>query len=811
MRHTASVRFALHFVLCLVALAVAAPARGEPATWTARWITVPDSSARGYGVYHFRRSFDLPTKPKTFVVHVSGDNRYQLFVNGRSIVRGPARGDLENWRYETVDLAPHLQAGKNVAAAVVWNFAEHAPHAQISRRTAFLLQGDGPHEQKLIDTGGAWKSLPNQGYEVMPFGSSNMKTFYVVGPGDRVRAEKYPWGWQTTAFDDAAWKNAASLSVALTRHGNSADNEWLLVPRSIPLMEETPERLSRVRQATGVTPPKTFPSQPVAWKVPPRIRAELLLDQGHLTTAYPELTVSGGRGSKIRLTYAENLWGKEGGAKGHRDQIEGKTLRGNSDEFLPDGGAQRFFSPLWWRTYRYMRVEIETGDEALIINDLRGLYTGYPFRRRARFMAGSAELDKILEVGWRTARLCAHETYVDCPYYEQLQYTGDTRVQSMVSLYMTGDDRLMRNAIRQFNDSRTVDDLTKSRYPVHTNQYIPTFSLLWIGMLHDHWWYRGDAQLVRDMLPGVRAVLAFFQARQRQDGALGRLPYWNFVDWVPAWPGGTAPGFNLPPHFTKPEPGRPTDKDALGSSSLMDQHLVMALTWAADLERAHGDSSLAQRYTDDAARLRETVRRLYWDPERRLFADTAARKQFSQHANVLAVIADVAPPAEAAGLLQRTMADNSLSQSSIYFRYYLNAALVKAGLGDQYLDQLGTWRKMLAQGLTTWAETEEPSRSECHAWGSSPNIELFRTVLGVDAAAAGWKKVRLTPALGKLVKASGSVPHPAGDIGVAYTVKDGRLEAKVNLPPGVDGELLWRGQKRALPPGRTTVTLPSAP
>src|SRR3569833_2215701 len=90
-------------------------------TWSARWIAVPGASPFDYGVYHFRRTFSLPSKPDKFVVHVSGDNRYQLFVNGRRVVWGPARGDLFHWRYESVDIAEHLREGSNLLAAVVWN------------------------------------------------------------------------------------------------------------------------------------------------------------------------------------------------------------------------------------------------------------------------------------------------------------------------------------------------------------------------------------------------------------------------------------------------------------------------------------------------------------------------------------------------------------------------------------------------------------------------------------------------------------------------------------------------------------------
>ena len=74
----------------------------------------------------------------------------------------------------------------------------------------------------------------------------------------------------------------------------------------------------------------------------------------------------------------------------------------------------------------------------------------------------------MLEIGWRTARLCAVETYMDCPYYEQLQYIGDTRIQALVSLFNSGDDRLAKNAIDQLDQSRLPDGVTLSRYPSRT-------------------------------------------------------------------------------------------------------------------------------------------------------------------------------------------------------------------------------------------------------------------------------------------------------------------------------------------------------
>src|SRR5882757_5907879 len=118
--------------------------------WQASWIAVPDESPTGYGVYLFRKMIDLTSKPDSFVIHVSADNRYKLFVNEKQVSLGPARGDLDHWNFTTLDIAPFLRAGKNIIAAQVWNEGEWRPEGQISLRTAFILQGSDPNKKKII-------------------------------------------------------------------------------------------------------------------------------------------------------------------------------------------------------------------------------------------------------------------------------------------------------------------------------------------------------------------------------------------------------------------------------------------------------------------------------------------------------------------------------------------------------------------------------------------------------------------------------------------------------------------------------------
>ncbi len=768
-------------------------------SWAAQWIDVPGVSPYDYGVYHFRRTFELEKKPEHFVIYVSGDNRYQLFANGKRVSWGPARGDLKHWRYETVDIAPQLRSGKNVLAAVVWNDGRYRAVAQITNQTGFVLQAERP-EDAAVNTSRGWKCVQDKAYSPQPIPEDQATGYHAMAANEHVDATLYPWGWEQPDFDDSAWVPAHELSHGAPRDAQDGPNRWMLVPSAIPLEEQAPERLKAVREATGLQVPASFLSGQGALQVPPHTKGVMLLDQSFLTTAYPELIVSGGKGAAVELHYAETLYIQKGGhgqpaIKGNRNEVAGRHFYGPWDTFVADGGSHRLYRPLYWRTYRYIQLHIETQNEPLTLEDLRGVFTAYPFNRHGEFETSDAaenqELQRILSTGWRTARLCAHETYMDCPFYEQLQYAGDTRIQAMVSLYMTGDARLMKNAIALLNSSRTAEGATYSRAPSYLQQYIPPFSLWWIGMVHDYWMYVDDPQFVREMLPGVRAVLEFYGRYQKPHGSLEHMPWWNFVDWVKQWPGGVPPA------------------NADGSSSTaLDLQLTMAYRWAADLERALGKRALGDEDASSADQLKQAVLAADWDAGRGLFADQPEHRTYSQQVNTLAVLAGVVSGEQGRGVMEKTISDQTLAQSSIYFRAYTNGALRKVGLGDKYLDMLSPWHDMLQQGLTTWAEWDGPdARSDCHAWGASPNYELIRTVAGIESMTAGFRSVRVAPNLGKLHEVNARMPHPAGEIRVSLKEQNGKLSADVDLPNGATGEFDWKGAKRGLREGKNHLEL----
>jgi alpha-L-rhamnosidase len=822
----------LFFLIAQLLNSAILTAQAEPAgqssiqPWPALWITCPDAPERDAFVFHFRKVLELPQKPAHFLVHISADNQFLLHVNQQRVGTGPARGDLAHWRFETYDLAPYLHAGKNTLAATVWGFGTRSAYAQISDRAGFLLHGDSP-AVSAADTNDTWQVEEDQGLQA-PFPTPEVSDFYGAEPGERIDAQTFDWQWDADPVSPdhvlpatstpnpshpPQWKNALPIDTAVLRGGQMQTTNWQLVPDSLPPMAMDLISAGKVVRTSGLETPGTdtlsaFPERVVT--IPAHSKITVLLDVSHLTTGYPELTVTGGRGASIHQTYAEALIDDKG-QKGNRNEITGKHIVGLSDEFLPDG-ATHTFMPLAWRAWRYLQLDIATADQPLQLDHMRAWFTAYPFEERGYFHSDFHSYDPSLaaiwDIGWRTARLDAHDTYMDTPYWERLQYVGDTRIQALISYMIAGDDRLARQAIQSFNDSRIPDGITQSRYPSNTSQYIPTFSLLWIGMLHDFWLYRGDEDFIRQQLPGTRTVLDWFQRYQRHDGLLSRLPWWPFVDWAKDFTDG------VPPQ------DKDKDKDKDGGSVPITLQYIEALRYASELEAIYGDRNRAAEYQIAAARAAQSIHKLCWNEKYGLLADTPAQTHYSQHANILAVWLDVIPKQEQKAVLTRILTPDlspaseqpeplpPLSKATYYFRFYLARALEHAGMGDDYLPLLQPWRDMAAAGLTTWAETPEPTRSDSHAWSAHPNFDLLTIVAGIHPKTFGFKSVTIEPHLGTLHHVAASVPSPNGAITVEYTRDDAGLKAAISLPPKISGTLIWNKKTYPLHPGQQQFTLP---
>jgi hypothetical protein len=735
----------------------------------------------------FRNRFDVIEAVDDLVLRVSADERYVLYLDGRPISRGPSRSDLLRWGYRTVHTGP-LAAGPHVLAAIARHLGAEAEVAQIGQAGGFVLAAEGSLGEGL-DTGtktSGWRCKLDRSHRPGPqfYGSAFFSPIHT----ETIDGNLATWDFASLECNPAGWVEPRRPNQAETYGVLDPSTPWWLVPDPLPEMEYRPERFGRVARVEG--------DEAAQWQgliagtgavtLPANSRIAVVLDRGHLTNAYPTITVSGGAGADILATWSEAPVDAVTGKKGDRNVIEGCKIVGHQDRFLPDGGLHRTFETYWFRPFRYAELTIRTAGEPLTIERLDLHFAGYPFEQVATFEPTGPDLGlkAIRELGWRTLRLCAHETFFDCPHYEQLQYVGDTRIMAVLTYLESGDDRLARKAIDDWCGSRMPDGLTASRWPCRLRQVIPPFSLYWIGMLHDFWRYRGDLEFVRGYLSTARGILDWFHAHRRSDGLLGPLPYWCFADWTQGWAHGVPPGANE------------------GGSALLSLLFAQALGWAADLHAAAGmDTHVAQMRNLRGA-IEQAVQTECWDGSRQAYGDTPERTSYSVHVQIQAVLNGLDDPDPARQLLLRTVPDlggqaGFTPLGTPYWYYYLFLAMQQAGLGGRILDLMTPWRNMLADGLTTCTEVFGPSRSDCHAWGSSPNIFLLSSVLGIQPASPGFRSVCIAPHLGPLTSVQGSVLTPRGTITVEIAPPTGRVQ----LPEGVEGVFTWEGREITLLPG----------
>lgn len=189
-------------------------------------------------------------------------------------------------------------------------------------------------------------------------------------------------------------------------------------------------------------------------------------------------------------------------------------------------------------------------------------------------------------------------------------------------------------------------------------------------------------------------------------------------------------------------------------------------------------------------------------------ANTPKKNTYSQHASIMGVLTGSIPEKEMKQVMNNVLNDTSLSQATFYYRFYLTRALKKAGMAYMYYSQLNPWRDMLSIGLTTFAENPDPTRSDCHAWSSSPNYDFFATICGILPDKPGFSSVKIEPAMGELQQVKGVMPHPDGNLTVSLQRKGAKgVAAEITLPPNLTGIFIWEGTSINLKSGSQKINL----
>ncbi|MCX7008708.1 MAG: hypothetical protein NTY53_15905, partial [Kiritimatiellaeota bacterium] len=263
-------------------------------------------------ILRFRKNFTATAEPLR--IHVTADERLELFLDGTRIARGPDRSDVEHWCYATYEI--QLASGAHRLEALAWSIGPNAPCAQLTWRGGFLLKAEGDYDKQLSTGKAPWEVAQLNGCEFTPGVSFVPAQLVARGCGPQ---------WQEGSFVKA---QVIRPPLHKTPYGECSPG-WKLFPTTLPDQFDREVCAGRAvalgagahKKGDLMTAEQAQNAELSKWQaliegkgevtVAPNTEAFLLWDLDNYFCAYPLCEVSGGAGAQIGWGWAESLYNQK--------------------------------------------------------------------------------------------------------------------------------------------------------------------------------------------------------------------------------------------------------------------------------------------------------------------------------------------------------------------------------------------------------------------------------------------------------------------------------------------------------------------
>ena len=754
----------------------------ERTTWHGAWIWSEEITADRNVYAFFRRSFILDSSGELHLA-ITADSEYVLYVDGEFVTRGPARAPLDYYLYDVIDVP--LGPGAHCLAVLAHHVGE-VNACMMLGRPGLLVEAYVESAEPTLDlsSGPTWRChRPSAWRKELPCLMSHF------GFWEDCDLAQLPRGWTQPDFVDAAWATPVTI-------GTPPCAPWQrLIARDIrmPVYKRLPGLLVASGDWEEIVPEAEIPSVQVAARqrtqhantadfpltvpLPPPTRGEYLtIDFGRTVSGYVEVEiVQAPAGVQLDISYDEMVT-PEMAVNPERSYAH------LTDRYRLPGGCCDL-RPVHPRGFRYVTLDM-AGSGTLEIARVTAIEETYPFVRQASFTAPDEELMSFLGKAAETVRICTTDAFTDCPTRERVQWMEDLYMHARVAAYTFGDTRMLRHALFQGAQSALPDGRINGFFPTdRVNLAWACSSLMWLHSLVDYWLHAGDGDIHR-LLPTAERLLGFLDAQTDDSRLIRGWPAGQFWDWAPIENSGCL---------------LLTNAVYVWALARLAEHSLFRDLW--------GDDPTAR-----IDRIRQEAHARFWDASRRCYRDTpledARSPIYSQHANTLAVLADICPREEQVALLRqlinpallgpvpvgenslraenRPSPDRIVPMGTLWFGHFLCQALFETGLDAEAFAQMRAYWGAYDH-LPTFPETRiaHGNTGHCHGWAGGPAYLLPAYVLGVQPVDSGWSAVRIVPHPGELTEAHGVFATPRGPVTVGWTRTGEQLALQVEAPDGV--------------------------
>ena len=770
----------------------------------AKWIW-PGSSM--YLINHFanfRKDFKLDLLPETAPFFITADQAYRLYVNGKYVCRGPARGYQSHWPYDEIDASQYLQPGHNWIAVEAYNPGISTFKYIHETCAGFICAAEW--DDFCLYSDDSWLKRRSEAHRIDTARYSQQLDFQEHV--DTAEADR-TWIYSKIPPDD--WKeNWISPIGYLDNFAFGRSPYYAMEERGIPMLRENiipPEKaIASVTGKSGndyrnwqnIVWPFVEESSKSSWLPGSGINVQILDE----SLEFAILPVIQGEFSATVLAMPEYSVGTVNVMISSEESMEGGILDFIFSEQFQDGkpvissngemceGAfgnrlllvgkdinHEFFHIQGFRFITVVARDITTS----IRLKLNVRIAEYPFSMEGNFACSDQLLNDIYKICRKTQQICSGDSYVDTPCREQTQWWGDARVQGKNTFYLDGDVRLFKRGIRQIAHQSTPEGLTFGHAPTCAhNCILPDYSLTWIMTLWDYYWQTGDITLFEEQWLRIERVLDYFKSTRIRDASgllLHDTRFWYFGDWADLYKGN-------------------------GTPTLLNLYYLQAIEKIAAMLRIAQRKMLAATFDDEICELRKLVIDKLYDPEVNLFrdgieADGILVQRFSIHEQTMAILLGLKPEAEDNMIQQRLLPfikQDDVSEYAIpspFWATYVFEVLSQKGYKQEVLTYIkDNWLPMLATG-TTW-ENFTTELSVAHAWTAHPSFHFVNIITGVTQTASEWRKIQIKPFFpDEYNHASTIIPTPRGNVSVKWEkTAAASVSMDIVIPGGIQAKMI---------------------
>ena len=755
----------------------------------------------------FRRDFRLGRVPRRAPFFITADQCYMLYVNGRYVGRGPARGFQATWAYDEFDLAGYLERGHNWLSVRVYAggistfgylFEWHAGLLCAARWPGFCLA-----------SGADWPSRVSPAYR-----ADTKRVSVQLNLQEQVDARLEDQGGIRSAREVRDWpaRSAARPFGVMPWHAlepRGAENLGQMVrPYQRTCTVAAGRCAAGYADTANVADVLRREVPRCRWQLAPRGKAgkngltvtlpaagrgrfaAVTLDMGEHTVGTLMVDARGAGGGEILDAHFAEVAGKDGGPF-----VPDNSISMAARIVLRRGRTQHELFHMMG--HRYLMVMVRDSRRPIAVTvALRE--TIYPLAITGGFSCGDEVLNDIHRISVRTQRVCMLDSYVDTPWREQAQWWGDARVQARNTFHLSTDARLVARGVRILARQEVPNGLTYGHAPTNCHGCVlPDFSIVWALTIWDYYWQTGDLTLFRQQWPRIERLLGYFTGEGRGKNGLLRYDerYWLFLDW--------------------------TNIHKQGTPTLLNLWYLLMLDKLAELAGLAKMPAEERRLRSMHRQQKRLVLAKLWDKRAEMFRDGLMPsgkpvEQWSIHNQTLAVLCGLQRKSWDTMLGRRFlpylrgMKTGGALPSSYWVTYVYGVATELGYAADVVRHLRERFAPMIPYGGTWETFDYTPGgASTTHAWSAHSIYHLAGTLGGVRQTGAAWRRMAFAPLvdLAEVDRAEVTVPTPQGLIRAAWRRRGDEVEVSLALPKGVAAEVALPGAREAGATGRRRWTI----